>query len=56
MSDQVQALIRNVLMAVGTFAATKGWIGADTVVGLVGALMTAVGFVWSWTHVGTIAK
>lgn len=55
-SDQVQGLIRNVLMFVGGLAVSKGYVDNVTMVSVVGALVTLVGFGWSFLHLGQLSK
>lgn len=54
MSEQLKALIRNVLMAVGTFLASLGYLKGLDLNLAVGTILTAIGFVWSWLHLGAL--
>lgn len=55
-SDQIQGIIRNVLMFVGGLAVSKGYVDNVTMVSVVGALVTLFGFGWSFVHLGSLSK
>ena len=45
--ETILGVIRHILTFLGGFAIAKGYISADTLPGLVGAVITIVGVVWS---------
>ena len=48
MTEQTMGLIRHILTFVGGWLVTLGYFDESTISGLVGALTTVVGTVWSW--------
>jgi hypothetical protein len=48
MDDKVKGVVRHVLTAVGAVAAYMGFIDDATWMQISGALMTMLGFAWSW--------
>ena len=55
MSDQFQALIRNILMIAGGYFTAKGVVSQDTLSAVMPGLVSLVGVVWSWLHIGKIS-
>ena len=49
MNEQVKGLIRHVLTFAGGIVVAKGWTGELELEQLVGAVMTIIGSVWSFT-------
>lgn len=45
--EQISSILRHVLTFGGGFAVAKGWVSAETMTGLVGAIITVGGVVWS---------
>ncbi len=45
--DEVYGIARNLLSFAGGFAASKGWIDADTAIAVAGAVATLIAAVWS---------
>jgi len=48
MKENVYNLIRNVLLFLGGILITKGYIDESELSELIGAIMTLIGFVWSF--------
>ena len=46
--DVLLGWLRHVLTALGGAFVLKGWTDEGTMTGVVGAVMTLVGFAWSW--------
>lgn len=54
-NDQLQGLIRNVLMFVGGLAVSKGYVDAATSTAIIGGAVALFGAVWSWLHLGKLS-
>jgi hypothetical protein len=48
MSDKISGLLRHILTFVGGYLVTAGIIDEAMLMEVVGAIITLVGFVWSW--------
>jgi len=48
MSDKISGLLRHILTFVGGYLVTSGIIDEAMLMEVVGAIITLVGFVWSW--------
>jgi hypothetical protein len=48
MNDKVAGLIRHGLTFIGGYLVTDGIIDESTLTEVVGAIITLVGFIWSW--------
>lgn len=44
--EQISSILRHVLTFGGGFAVAKGWVSAETMTGIVGAIITIGGVVW----------
>lgn len=50
-SDQVGGLIRSILLFIGGWAVTQGWLDNGTMVAVVGGIVTVLTAVWSlWSN------
>jgi hypothetical protein len=49
MNEQIKGLIRHVLTFAGGLAIAKGWVNDSNVSEIIGAVMTIIGTVWSYT-------
>lgn len=49
MNDKIAGLLRHILTFVGGYLVTAGIIDEQMLTEVVGAIITLVGFVWSWT-------
>lgn len=45
--EQISSILRHVLTFGGGFIVAKGWISAETMTGLVGAVITIGGAIWA---------
>ncbi len=45
--DQIAALIRQIIPFIGGFAVAKGYISAEQLTGIVGAIVAVGGVIWS---------
>jgi len=45
--EQISSILRHVLTFGGGFIVAKGWVSAETMTGLVGAIITIGGAVWA---------
>lgn len=50
MNDKVSGLLRHVLTFLGGYLVTQGVIDEAILSEVVGAIITIVGFVWSWKN------
>jgi hypothetical protein len=48
-NDKITGLLRHILTFVGGYLVTSGIIDEQMLTEVVGAIITLVGFVWSWT-------
>jgi|LGOV01.1.fsa_nt_gb hypothetical protein len=48
MTPKMQGQLRHFLTSMGGVAVAKGVIDAETMIAVVGAVMAALGFGWSW--------
>jgi|DEB0MinimDraft_3_1074331.scaffolds.fasta_scaffold06714_2 hypothetical protein len=48
-NDKITGLLRHILTFVGGYLVTAGIIDEQMLTEVVGAIITLVGFVWSWT-------
>jgi hypothetical protein len=48
MSDKISGLLRHILTFVGGYLVTSGIIDEAILSEVVGAIITIIGFVWSW--------
>lgn len=48
MNDKIAGLIRHGLTFIGGYLVTDGIIDESTLTEVVGAIITLIGFVWSW--------
>lgn len=44
--EQVSTILRHILTFGGGFAVAKGWVSAESMTGIVGAIITVGGVVW----------
>jgi hypothetical protein len=44
--EQISSILRHILTFGGGFAVAKGWVSAETMTGIVGAIITIGGVVW----------
>ena len=51
--DAVLGLVRHILTFGGGFAVAKGWADEITITAIAGALVTAIGGIWSVTEKAT---
>jgi hypothetical protein len=56
MNDKIKGLIRHILTFLGGYLVTQGIIDEQTLTEIVGAVITIIGFVWSWTEKPTEEK
>lgn len=45
--EQISSILRHVLTFGGGFIVAKGWVSAETMTGLVGAVITVGGAIWA---------
>jgi hypothetical protein len=54
-TDQIMAIVRQVLTVGGTYIVAKGWLPGDTVNELVGGVAIILSSLWSWKNNSTAA-
>lgn len=47
-SDQITGFVRHLLTFGGGYLVSRGWIDEQTMLALVGGVVTVVGAAWSW--------
>lgn len=50
-SEQITSIVRQILLFVGGFAVSKGWVDSDTLIAIVGAIATLIASGWAlWSR------
>lgn len=48
--EQISSILRHILTFGGGFIVAKGWVSAETMTGLVGAVITVGGAIWAMVN------